>query len=245
MTAVQKNLTRPFVVCHMVASLDGRIDGDFFAAPEMRPVLEASNQIREMLDCKAVLYGATTMAETYAEGYLKDPPQPTEDVPAGDFTAPHQADRYYVVVDPQGTVRYTGGEIEKRGRPKAHVIVGVTEETDRAYLAYLRNLGVSYVFAGKDSVDCGLLLRKLMERFGIEKLMICGGGIVNWSFLQAGCIDELSLVICPLAEGSRDVATTFDRSAWMPGGSVVPFELKNVQTLPGNGLWLTYRPCIK
>ena len=61
---------RPYVVCHMVSSLDGRIDGEYFRRKEMVPILEASNNIRERLDCDAVLYGAVTMAESYAEGYV-------------------------------------------------------------------------------------------------------------------------------------------------------------------------------
>lgn len=29
-----KEINRPFVVCHMLASLDGKIDGDFFSVKE-------------------------------------------------------------------------------------------------------------------------------------------------------------------------------------------------------------------
>lgn len=64
-----ETLKRPFVVCHMVSALDGRIDGAYFKTQEIKPVLEASNQTRGQLNCDALLYGATTMAETYAAGY--------------------------------------------------------------------------------------------------------------------------------------------------------------------------------
>ena len=32
-------MDRPFVVCHMLSSLDGKIDGEFFSVPECRPAL--------------------------------------------------------------------------------------------------------------------------------------------------------------------------------------------------------------
>ena len=38
--------TSPYVVCHMLASLDGRIDGEFFSAPETTPALNAYGKLR-------------------------------------------------------------------------------------------------------------------------------------------------------------------------------------------------------
>ena len=73
----------------------------------------------------------------------------------------------------------------------------LTEQALPEYLAYLKKLGISYVFAGVDRLDCTLLLKKLYSLFGIEKLMVAGGGVMNWSFLAQGCIDELSLVTAP------------------------------------------------
>ena len=72
--------------------------------------------------------------------------------------------------------------------------------------------------------------------------MLIGGGTVNWTFLQAELIDELSLVLCPFTDGCPDTAAVFDRSTYLPHGIPVAFTLKNVQTLPGDGLWLVYRP---
>ena len=39
-------MSRPFVVCHMLCSLDGRIDGSWFRLPETAPALRATGQIR-------------------------------------------------------------------------------------------------------------------------------------------------------------------------------------------------------
>ena len=65
---------------------------------------------------------------------------------------------------------------------------------------------------------------------------------INWSFLQAGCIDELSLIIAPATDGLRDTATTFDRSPFMADGVPVGFTLKEAKRVQSDGVWLTYEP---
>ena len=77
----------------------------------------------------------------------------------------------------------------------------LTEQVSNNYLSYLRGLDILYIFAGEQQIDCKLLLHKLKTLFGIQKLMISGGGLTNWSFIQENLIDELSLVIAPVADG--------------------------------------------
>ena len=60
-------MTHPFVVCHMLLSLDGKIDGRFFDAPETAPALAAYANLRGHYRCPATLYGTTTMKGGYAD----------------------------------------------------------------------------------------------------------------------------------------------------------------------------------
>ena len=82
-------------------------------------------------------------------------------------------------------------------------------------MAYLREKDVSYVFAGKEALDCGLLLQKLHNRFGIERLMVAGGGVMNWSFLSEGLLDEISLVVAPVADGSNTAVSIFEQAPFL------------------------------
>ena len=116
----------------------------------------------------------------------------------------------------------------------------LTEQALPEYLAYLKKLGISYVFAGVDRLDCTLLLKKLYSLFGIEKLMVAGGGVMNWSFLAQGCIDELSLVIAPVADGSTTAVSIFEQSEFSPY-SPIPLCLKQMKLLDENVLWLRYQ----
>lgn len=233
---------RPYTICHMVSSVDGKIDGSWFGAPEVGIPLKESGMIRNAYQCSTTLYGATTMAETYAEGFVKNLPHADITFSREDYIAHSEVDSYFVAIDPQGSIAYADKYIEKRGRPKVHVIEVLSESVSDDYLAYLQNLDISYIFAGKDSLDPVLCMEKLHCLFGIKKLIICGGGIVDYTFLLAGLIDELSLVIVPLTDGATDVATVFDRSPFVPITQAIPFKLLEVKMLPGDGVWLRYQP---
>ena len=67
-------MDRPYVICHILTALDGKIDGEFFAMPETLPALKKYGEIRQFYDCKATIYGTTTVAEGYSDGILTEPP---------------------------------------------------------------------------------------------------------------------------------------------------------------------------
>lgn len=71
--------------------------------------------------------------------------------------------------------------------------------------------------------------------------MIAGGGYTNWSFLQADCIDELSLVIAPLADGNTSSVSIFERAGFLPKKTSIPLHLEEVSKIPGDGIWLRYK----
>ena len=234
---------RSYIVCHMISALDGRIDGQFFNTEKMSLIREASEQIRTQLNCEAVICGATTTAEFYAEGFIKEQLNNDEKyVQRTDYVASYDDSRFYVSIDPCGCIQWKENYVEKGGCPRSHVIEVLTEDVSDYYIAYLRSLNISYIFAGENSLDCSLLLKKLKQKFKIQRVMLSGGGVTNWAFLKAGMIDEISLVLCPVAEGNRNSALLFEQSQYMSQDTPETFALANVQTLPGDALWLIYHP---
>lgn len=232
---------RPYVICHMIASVDGKIDGDYFKMPELTPVLAASHEIRAEYGCKAVLNGAVTAAEIYADGYKEQPEKTDEHFPREDMAVKTDLDAFAVAVDIEGRLNWNKGYVERRGS-RSHVIVVLTENVSDDYIAQLRKHQISYLFAGKEALNVPLMLEKLKSLFGIERLLISGGGVLNWSFLQAGCLDEFSLVIAPLTDGMTNTASLFDRSPYITQNVPTAFSLTDVIRLPGDGIWLRYYP---
>ena len=235
-------MEKPFVVCHMHSSLNGKIDGEFFAAPECRPATVEYGNLRGFYGCQATLYGTTTMAGSYSEGYVGELEETSSVYPKEDYIAQSETDIYIVSIDPEGILGWSSNYLEKKGRPKAHVIEVLTEKVSGEYLAYLRKFDISYIFAGKEQLDAALLLHKLKQKFSIERLMIAGGGMINWTFLQAGLIDEVSVVVAPMADGGRTAVSAFEKADFLPWHKPVAFTLKEVKQLPEEVLWLRYIP---
>ena len=72
----------------------------------------------------------------------------------------------------------------------AEVIEVLGTQSSPAYRAFLRKLGISYLIAGDENgLNYELLLTKLKTLFDIDMLMLGGGGVLNWSFIQAGYCD--------------------------------------------------------
>ena len=73
-------------------------------------------------------------------------------------------------------------------------------------------------------------------------MLVCGGGTVNWTFLQQGMADEISIVLAPAADGSRESVTVFEQMPGLPSDPFAEFELKDVERLKDSGLHLVYAP---
>ncbi|HSI05686.1 MAG: dihydrofolate reductase family protein [Myxococcota bacterium] len=223
---------RPYVVCHMGPSVDGRIVVDKWKL-DFSAVTAAYEGAAEQLGADAWIIGRVSM-EPYA-GKSKVPKRrrPVAKIPRADFVADPKATSFAIAVDPSGKLTWRKSEIDGE-----HIISVLTEKVSDDYLAFLQNRGVSYVFAGKKDIDLLLALRKLRALFGVERLLLEGGGAINGSFLDAGLIDELSIVIMPIADGSIGTPTLFD--APKATGRGRPLKLLTHEIRPGGVVWLRY-----
>ncbi len=233
-------MNKPYVVCHMLTSLDGKIDGEFMTAPQCMPALLAYGNLRAFYECTATLYGTVTMAGSYSDGLVSDLPVSDIIYPKEDYIAVKDAANYIVSIDPKGTLGWQGNYIEKKNRPKAHVIQVLTGAVSNDYLAYLRKFDISYLFTGKKQLDCASILEKLYSLFSIKRLMIAGGGLMNWSFVQEDLVDELSLVIAPVADGNTTAVSIFEKADFHSARAPATFHLSEVTKLDGDSLWLRY-----
>jgi 2,5-diamino-6-(ribosylamino)-4(3H)-pyrimidinone 5'-phosphate reductase len=160
-------------------------------------------------------------------------PATLERLPRTDFVARADAPSYAIAIDPTGKLRWRSGSIDED-----HVVTVLTQRVPDRYLAFLRVRGVSYLFGGRDRIDLPVALRKLRKLFGIRRLLLEGGGKINGSFLAADAIDELSLLVAPVADGTVGSPTLFDVG---PHATPRRLELVSVQRRRGGLLWIRYR----
>lgn len=111
----------------------------------------------------------------------------------------------------------------------------------RFFRPLMNILIISYLLAGKDTLDYALALEKLKRLFGIQVLMLGGGGVLNWSFLQAGMCDELSLVVAPAADGNPRTQSLFRAQEGLSTDKPISFTLLGAEARAGSALWLRYQ----
>lgn len=227
-------MTRPRVICHMLASTDGRIvTDDWPLSPDERRAYEL---VHATYEPDGWLCGRVTMAENFAAGMRDDDEIARErgGPEREDFIAPGEHASFAFAADPRGRLLWESGDLDGD-----HVVALLTERVDDEYLATLRSRGVSYLIAGREELDLPILLEKIATRLGVRTLMLEGGGGINGSFLRAGVIDEISLLIAPVADGRVGTPSVFDVSS----DQFTPprLELEHVERREGGVLWLRYR----
>lgn len=228
---------RPFVVCHMSMSLDGKVTGDFLRLPRCRAATQAYYRIHRDYGASAFACGRVTMEESFTGGVRPDLSRFDGSVVLPmDHVADENASFFAVAFDRHGSLGWKASRIEDEdpGYDGAHIVEVLCESVPQACLACLQEKGVSYIFAGKDDIDIALALHKLKSIFGIRRLLLEGGSLLNGAFLRADVVDELSLVMMPVTASAGD-KSLFD------SGVTAEFRLEDAQTLDEGEVWLRYR----
>jgi len=194
---------RPYIICHMMASLDGRIDCG------MTEQIDDTNHYYEalaQLGCPSTLEGKTTLAMHYAQDGAFRPQKPHEDAGQQLYKAVGAAG-YAIGVDTRGTLLWDDNTTELFGRP---LLMILSEQTSQEYLDYLKSKHISYITIGRDGIDLLSSMETLRSVFGVERLAVVGGGNINGSMLDLGLIDEVSMIYGYGIDGRKGMAAAFD-----------------------------------
>ena len=76
-------MERPYVICHILSSLDGKITGPFMGTEAVGALGGEYGKYRTKMNAGALLYGTATTKEF--TGFRKPVLEETEEVPEGDF----------------------------------------------------------------------------------------------------------------------------------------------------------------
>jgi len=239
---VEFESVRPRIVCHMTMSIDGRQDARRWSRPaagiDAAQLRRHYDQVAAQFHADGWIVGRVTMEE-FAHGVPR--PVAPGDVPPG-LRATHVGDRagrdVAVAIDPSGKLHY--GQDHAAGD---HVIAVVGEHVSDGYLRELREDGVSYLFAGPDGRDLARALSTLSRDFGLETLLLEGGGRINGAFLNAGLIDEVSVLVYPGIDGLAGVSSIFEYPGANGERPAAGQSLRHRDTelLDGGTVWLRIR----
>ena len=227
---------RPRVICHMSTSVDGRIVVDGWPDSVSSNVRREYEELHASYGAEAWMCGRVSM-EPFA-GRTRTDAEVAREHPGGsgraDFHAPGDYDSFAFAVDPSGRLAWESSDIDGD-----HVVAVLSERVSDEYLRFLRERGVSYLLAGARDVDLSVALDKIGSQFEVRTLMLEGGGRINGGMLRAGLIDEVSLLVAPVADGRIGTPALFD----VDGEGVVPrgLVLDTVERRAGDAIRLVYR----
>ena len=81
----------------------------------------------------------------------------------------------------------------------------LSSDVPDSHLAELAADGISYIVDSRETIDLKAVLEVLGDRYGIGRLLLEGGAGINGSFLAAGLVDELNVLIAPALDGGTNV----------------------------------------
>ena len=222
-------MNKPYIICHMVTSIDGKVTGDFLGTPQCKRATEIYYDINRSLKSNGFICGRVTMEGSFTGGWYPDlskykPKEKRDFIPAklsGFYAVAFDTNgklgwKSNKIIDPDGDVGYDG----------AQIIEVLSENVSERYLGYLEEMEIPYLFAGKEKIDVPTALCKLKKLIGAQTLLLEGGSIINGAFQRADSIDELSLVVAPIVASGQDKPLFMDSTA-------ANFELIKTETCDG------------
>ena len=235
-------MKRPYIISHMMVSVDGRIDCPMVAqisGEEYYTTLDSlgtssklSGRVTAALECSAVseeLSGDAVVSSKDCGAVS------VETLAQESVYQAAKSDEYTIVVDTHGRLQMASGEAD--GHP---LLVILSEDVSEAHLEMLRQHNVSWIATGKGRIDLHRAVEILAEQFEVSRLVLVGGGNINGGFLEAGLVDEVSVMIAPGVDGRRGETAVFDGCHWQ-GNSPYHLKLKSVEQVEGTEtVWLRY-----
>lgn len=222
-------MSKPYIICHMMTSLDGRIDCAMVG--QLEGVREYYTTLDE-LELSSTLSGRVT-AQT--EMALPGVFTAKDNTPFGAerFSKNAEADGYEIIVDTKGMLLWN----DDAGSEKPHLII-TSEQVSKEYLAYLDERHISWIVCGKEEIDLAKAMEILAENFSVERLGIVGGPMINSAFLEAGLLDEISILIGLGIDGRKGMPTVFD--GFSMEKKTIPLKLKDAKIFENGAVWLRY-----
>src|SRR5436853_1422778 len=171
--------SRPYVILNAAMSLDGKI-ATYTGDSRMSSPADLGRVHRLRASVDGIMVGMRTL--------LRDDPKLTVKLARG-------RKRHRIIVDSTAQTPLTSYVV--RTAREIPTIVAVTSRAPKNRIEILERRGVKVFVSGNGPLVSVQILLQTLRKLGIRKILLEGGGALNWSRLGSGLVDEISVAVTP------------------------------------------------
>ena len=212
-----------------MSSIDGRIDCAMTS--QIAGVDEYYKTLND-LETPARLSGRIT-AELEMALPGKFSPKKNETIGKETFSKKKDSKELDIVVDTKGILLW-----DDDSKYEKHHLIITSEKVTKEYLDFLDSKKISWIACGKEKIDLAKSMEILSKEFKVKRLAVVDGPLINSSFLDAGLLDEISILIGLGIDGRKGMPGVFDGFAM--DHPVTKLKLKEIKTYDDGAVWIRY-----
>jgi 2,5-diamino-6-(ribosylamino)-4(3H)-pyrimidinone 5'-phosphate reductase len=127
-----------------------------------------------------------------------------------------------------------------RTASKVKTIVAVTKLANMDTRRKIKKTGATVIVAGTQTVNLKRVFL-IARKMGIRKILVEGGGEINWSLFSLGVVSELIVTIAPKIVGGRQATTLVEGDGYSTMARGIKLQLKKVLMQNSGELVLHYK----
>ena len=221
---------RPFTFINVAVTADGKMDTYERRGAAISSAADKARVDQLRAESDAVMVGGKTLIDEDPKLTVKNEALRAERVARGLTPNPIKVG---IVTNAD---RLAEGDFLNFGL--ARVVIFTTDKTSKAQVEFLRSRNVEVYVHHAERVDLIKALHMLHE-LGVKRLMVEGGGTLNFELLRLGLVDELTMYIAPMIFGGES-APTAAAGAGLIRSEAVPLKLVASEVHPDGGVVLKY-----
>jgi 2,5-diamino-6-(ribosylamino)-4(3H)-pyrimidinone 5'-phosphate reductase len=127
-----------------------------------------------------------------------------------------------------------------RTASKIKTIVAVTKRANFDTIHKIKNTGAIVIISGRETVNLKEVF-SIINKMGFDKILVEGGGEINWSLLHLGIVNELIITITPRIVGGRQATTLVEGDGYPKVSRGIKMQLKKALRQNNGELVLYYK----
>lgn len=143
-----------------------------------------------------------------------------------------------IIVDSTGRIPLDSKILKSAS--KINTIVAVTSKASDKRIDKIKSAGALVIVAGTRTVDLKELFY-ILKKMGFNKILVEGGGELNWSVLQLGIVNELMVTVAPRIVGGRTATTLVEGDGYTKISEGIKMELIKISRQNNGEVILYYK----